>query len=208
MAGNNEATNLTRLDDDFNQIHDRIGRYLEEQRENEQQDDPIASLDDPQEYQNIVTSHWSQMRQLEDAVERFWRSDLFSVHVAPFSSVPPQEKAALNQLCTSIRHTGEQYEIGILKRVDLISRLPSHRETARRIEIWSPMRIWRERWPPVSTRTSRRATRSRQTRHREEGAFGSSPITRYITLNSRGRCEKWSTRRPASKGPRWTTFCW
>lgn len=57
MAGNNEATNLTRLDDDFNQIHDRIGRYLEEQRENEQQDDPIASLDDPQEYQNIVTSH-------------------------------------------------------------------------------------------------------------------------------------------------------
>ena len=75
--------------------------------------------------------HVDRMQSLETAVEQFWRTQSFPVCAAPKSFMAPEDKIALEQLESTIRHTGERYEVGNPVK-ESAADLPDNREVARR----------------------------------------------------------------------------
>ena len=68
---------------------------------------------------------------LESAVEQFWRTQSMPVCMAPKTFMALEDKAALEQLERTIRHTGERYEVGLPVKENVVD-LPDNREAARR----------------------------------------------------------------------------
>ncbi|XP_045036464.1 uncharacterized protein LOC123477110 [Daphnia magna] len=71
------------------------------------------------------------VQQLEESVERFWKTQFLPVREAPKTFMSALDRVALEQLESAIRHTGTRYEVCLPVRPDC-PELPDNREFARR----------------------------------------------------------------------------
>ncbi|XP_032799158.2 uncharacterized protein LOC116936052 [Daphnia magna] len=71
------------------------------------------------------------IEQLEECVERFWKTQSLPVREAPSTFMSSSDRAAMDQLELTIRHTGTRYEVSLPVRPDC-PKLPDNKEFARR----------------------------------------------------------------------------
>ncbi|KAI9555910.1 hypothetical protein GHT06_018435 [Daphnia sinensis] len=71
------------------------------------------------------------IEQLEECVERFWKTQSLPVREAPGTFMSSLDRAAMDQLESTIRHTGTRYEVGLPVRPHC-PKLPDNKEFARR----------------------------------------------------------------------------
>ncbi|XP_045036684.1 uncharacterized protein LOC123477415 [Daphnia magna] len=69
--------------------------------------------------------------ELEECVERFWKTQSLPVREAPSTFMSSSDRAAMDQLESTIRHTGTRYEVGLPVRPHC-PKLPDNKEFARR----------------------------------------------------------------------------
>ncbi len=85
-----------------------------------------------QTYRPISVMHISRQQSdefLNEAVQRFWRTESYGVGLSSHQNLPPDDQKALRILQDTIRHTGERYEVGLmLKNPEL--NLPNNAEVA------------------------------------------------------------------------------
>ena len=72
-----------------------------------------------------------RLEHLEEIVERFWRTQAMPVVDAPRGFMAPDDKASLDHLQATIRHTGVRYEVGLPKR-ESVAKFSDNPEAVRR----------------------------------------------------------------------------
>ncbi|XP_045032722.1 uncharacterized protein LOC116934425 [Daphnia magna] len=88
---------------------------------------PLPAVEDP----SINFVKLGTIEQLEECVERFWKTQSLPVRDAPSTFMSSSDRAAMDQLESTIRHTGTRYEVGLPVRPHC-PKLPDNKEFARR----------------------------------------------------------------------------
>ncbi|XP_045026266.1 uncharacterized protein LOC123470255 [Daphnia magna] len=88
---------------------------------------PLSAVEDP----SINFVKLGTIEQLEECVERFWKTQSLPVREAPSTFMSSSDRAAMDQLESTIRHTGTRYEVGLPVRPHC-PKLPDNKEFARR----------------------------------------------------------------------------
>ncbi|XP_045023060.1 uncharacterized protein LOC123467054 [Daphnia magna] len=88
---------------------------------------PLPAVEDP----SINFVKLGTIEQLEECVERFWKTQSLPVREAPSTFMSSSDRAAMDQLESTIRHTGTRYEVGLPVRPHC-PKLPDNKELARR----------------------------------------------------------------------------
>ncbi|XP_045028397.1 uncharacterized protein LOC123471281 [Daphnia magna] len=88
---------------------------------------PLPAVEDP----SINFVKLGTIEQLEECVERFWKTQSLPVREAPSTFMSSSDRAAMDQLESTIRHTGRRYEVGLPVRPHC-PKLPDNKELARR----------------------------------------------------------------------------